>query len=122
MKKYVDVTLEVLLNSLVLSFLGAMIRILFTKLEKFVETFRMFTGSILFGLVSGYSLNDFTILKPYMKVIVVLFSIFGKEMFVWLEHIFKNPAKHLSFFVRIIQVFQNIKININKPDDEHNTN
>lgn len=117
--KYLDATLEVLLNSLILSFVGAMIRILFTKIDKYSDTIRIFIGSILFGLVVGYVMNDFTILKGYIKVVVVIFSIFGKELFTWIEGIFKDPGKNLGIVLDLIKAFQSIKISFNSKNTKN---
>ena len=55
-------------------------------------------------------MNDFTILKSYIKIFVVIFSIFGKELFTWIEGIFKDPGKNLGVVLDIVKVFQSIKI------------
>ena len=114
--KYIDITLEVLLNSLILSFVGAMIRILFTKIDRYQDTIRIFIGSILFGILIGYILNDFEILKRWLKVIIVIFSIFGKELFLWLETIFSDPGKNIGVIMTIVKAFQSINVSFTKKD------
>lgn len=111
-----DVTIEVILNSLLLAFMAAMIRIMFSRLDSFSDTIRIFLGSILFGVIAGYVINDFEDIKPYIKIIVVIFSIFGKELFIWLEKVFKDPSKHIGLVVSVIDALKSIKVKISKEE------
>lgn len=108
--KYLDITLEVLLNSLILSFVAAMIRIMFSNTSKFQDTVRIFLGSILFGIIIGYILNDFELLHKYLKIIIVIFSIFGKELFVWMEKVFSDPGAHIGTVIALIKAIKSINI------------
>jgi len=114
----INITIEVLINSLILSLVGAMIRIFFTKMDTFLSTLKLFAGSILFGVVVGYSVNDLLFLKPYLKIIVVIFSIFGKELFGWAESFFYNPSKNLNTVLNLVKGFRSIKIDINKDKED----
>ncbi len=108
--KYLDITLEIVINSCILAIIGAMIRLLFTKIDTFFDGIRTFVGSILFGITVGYVLNDFAWAKPYIKAIVVIVSIFGKELFKWLEKIIKNPAEHIGPIITFINALKSISI------------
>lgn len=120
--KYLDITLEVLLNSLILSFIAAMVRILFSRIGTFGDTIRVFGGSILFGVIIGYILNDFAVLKPYLKIIIVIFSIFGKELFVWMERLFSSPEKNINIIIEVITAIKSIKIGITHNKSSQNDN
>ncbi len=116
--KYIDVTLEVLINSMILSIVAAGIRVFFTRMEKYEDTLRMFIGSILFGVVIGYVLNDFSLLKPYLKIIIVVFSIFGKELFNWLAGLFKDPGKGLTIVFGILKSVKSMNISFSTKNNQ----
>lgn len=118
--KYLDVTLEVLLNSLILSFLAAMIRVMFSKIGNYKDTMSIFIGSILFGVIIGYILNDFEVLKKYLKIIIVVFSIFGKELYIWLEKMFADPGKNFGVIIAIFNGFKSLRIGVVPTKKEDN--
>lgn len=108
-----EITLEVLLNSLMLAFIAAMVRVLFSHLTNFVDTAKIFVGSILFGVIAGYVSNDFEGVKPYVKILVVVASIFGKELYLWTEKIFSDPSKNISLFLKAFNALKGINIDFN---------
>lgn len=113
-----EVTLEIALNSLMLAFIAAMVRVMFSRLTNFYDTLKIFIGSILFGVVIGYISNDFEKIKPYIKVLVVISSIFGKELYLWLEKIIADPAKNIGLFLKVFNAIKSININVNNSKDK----
>lgn len=108
-----EITLEIVLNSLMLAFIAAMIRVMFSKLTGFQDTIKIFIGSILFGVIVGYISNDFEGIKPYIKILVVVTSIFGKELYLWSEKIFSDPSKNIGMVLKIFNALKGININFN---------
>lgn len=113
-----EVTLEIALNSLMLAFIAAMVRVMFSRLSNFYDTLKIFIGSILFGVVIGYISNDFEKIKPYIKVLVVISSIFGKELYLWLEKIIADPSKNIGLFLKVFNAIKGININVNSSKDK----
>lgn len=113
-----EVTLEIALNSLMLAFIAAMVRVMFSRLNNFYDTLKIFIGSILFGVVIGYISNDFEKIKPYIKVLVVISSIFGKELYLWLEKIIADPSKNIGLFLKVFNAIKGININVNSSKDK----
>lgn len=113
-----EVTLEIALNSLMLAFIAAMVRVMFSRLSNFYDTLKIFIGSILFGVVIGYISNDFEKIKPYIKVLVVISSIFGKELYLWLEKIIADPSKNIGLFLKVFNAIKSININVNSSKDK----
>ena len=107
-----EITLEIILNSLMLSFIAAMVRVMFSNLTNFSDTLKIFVGSILFGSIVGYTINDFDAFKPYLKIAVIISSIFGKELFLWLEKIINDPIKNLGIILKTVGLIKGIKIDI----------
>lgn len=118
--KYLDITLEVLLNSLILSFVAAMIRILFSKIEKFKDSISIFIGSILLGVLLGYILNDYQKLKPFLKIIIVFASIFGKELFIWVKNFIQKTD--LSKLLELFAALKSIKIGVTTKKEDNDVN
>lgn len=113
-----EVTLEIALNSLMLAFIAAMVRVMFSRLNNFYDTLKIFIGSILFGVIIGYISNDFEKIKPYIKVLVVISSIFGKELYLWLEKIIADPSKNIGLFLKVFNAIKGININVNSSKDK----
>lgn len=109
----IEVTLEIALNSLMLAVIAAMVRVMFSRLSNFYDTLKIFMGSILFGVIVGYVSNDFEGVKPYIKILVVVASVFGKELYLWTEKIFSDPSKNISLFLRVFNALKGININFN---------
>ena len=115
-----EITLEIVLNSLMLSFIAAMVRVMFSKLTCFQDTLKIFIGSILFGVIVGYVSNDFEGIKPYIKILVVVASIFGKELYLWSEKIFSDPSKNIGLFLKVFNAIKGININFNNKTPKDN--
>lgn len=113
-----EITLEIVLNSLMLSFIAAMVRVMFSKLSSFQDTLKIFIGSILFGVIIGYISNDFASIKPYIKILVVISSIFGKELYVWLEKIVSDPSKNIGLFLKVFNAIRGININVSNDNNK----
>lgn len=116
-----EITLEIVINSLMLSFIAAMVRVMFSKLTNFQDTLKIFIGSILFGVIIGYISNDFERIKPYIKILVVISSIFGKELFLWLEKIVSDPSKNIGLFLKVFNAIRGININVNNDSNKDKT-
>lgn len=94
----VTLTVEVLLNSFILALIASLIRVLFTKVSSFRDTIVTFAGGIIFGVLAGYLANDIKALDGWTKIIIVVFSLFGKELFDYLKGIAQDP---LAFFKKV---------------------
>lgn len=107
---------------MILAFVAAIMRVMFTKLENFRGTVSIFIGSILFGMIVGYILNDVAVLRPYLKGIIVVFSLFGKELYVWCERFFKNPKDNIGLILTVVNMIRSIQIGIVPIKKEDNKN
>lgn len=110
--RYLDTTVEVLANSMILALVAAIVRVMFTKSQSYQGTVSIFLGSILFGVMMGYILNDFDFLKKYLKVIIVVFSVFGKELFIWCERFMRNPRENIGLIVMVVNIIRSIEVGI----------
>jgi hypothetical protein len=121
--KYLDATGEVIINSLILSFLAAMIRVFFTKMDNYIIGIKIFAGSLILGVLVGYVGNDLseTIvwLKTWLKIFVIVFSIFGKELYMFCEKFFNDPGKNVGVIVAVYNAFKSIKISFTKEDNKN---
>lgn len=99
----VIISLEIIINSLLLSLWGSSIRILLSELGGFMDTVKMFIGSIIFGTLAGFTLNDFESLIPYNKFIIIIVAIFSKEVYFHLSMIVTNPKKGIKYLMDVIK-------------------
>lgn len=93
---HLDLTIEILLNSMILSVLASLSRLLFTKITTFIVSVKIFVGGIVFGVLAGYLANDIDSLQKWIKIIIVVFSCFGKELFEWLQSVARDPIRGIQ--------------------------
>jgi len=84
--------------------MAALVRVFFTNITTVKDTAKTFLGGVLLGMLVGYLSNDIQAVKGYVKVIVVLGSIVGKELFDWLRSVAKDP-------VAVVKSIKNLKSN-----------
>jgi len=90
--KYLGVTLEVLVNSLILAVLASAARLLFSDIKDAKDALKIFIGGIIFGVLAAYIGNEWAILRGYLRTLIIVVSLAGKELYELTITIVKNPA------------------------------
>ena len=90
--KYLGVTLEVLVNSLILAVLASAARLLFSDIKDAKDALKIFIGGIIFGVLAAYIGNELMIVRGYLRAIIIVCSLAGKELYELIISIVKNPA------------------------------
>jgi hypothetical protein len=103
--KYLGVTLEVLINSLILAILASSARLLFSDIKDGKDALKIFLGGLIFGVLAAYICNEWTMLRGYLRTVIILASLAGKELYNLTISIVKNPAVLLD----IIKAVKGIK-------------
>jgi hypothetical protein len=93
-----NLTAEILLNSFVIAVVAALVRVLFTVVKSFADTFFTFLGGILFGVLAGYLANDIVWLENWIKILIAAFSLMGKEIFTALKQAATDPIGSFKKF------------------------
>ncbi|WP_214228665.1 hypothetical protein [Pedobacter sp. B4-66] len=90
--KYLGVTLEVLVNSLILAILASAARLLFSDIKDVKDALKIFLGGLIFGVLAAYICNEWTLLRGYLRTVIILASLAGKELYDLTISIVRNPA------------------------------
>ena len=109
--KYLGVTLEVLVNSLILAVLASAARLLFSDIKDAKDALKIFLGGVIFGVIAAYIGNEFVSIRGYLKAIIAVCSLAGKELYELIISIVKNPA----VVVDIIKALKGVKLNNDTP-------
>lgn len=115
-----NLTAEILLNSFVIAVVAALVRVLFSTMKTFKDTCKIFLGGILFGVLAGYLANDIKWLDGWIKVLIAVFSLMGKEIFEAVKDVATDPIGSFKKFKGGGTVNNNITNNIVKKDDTIN--
>lgn len=113
--KYLGVTIEVLVNSLILAILASAARLLFSDIKDGKDAIKIFLGGLIFGVLAAYICNEWVLLRGYLRTVIVLAALAGKELFDLTISIVRNPA----MIFEIIKAVKGIK-NIDKEDKDVN--
>jgi len=105
--KYLGVTIEVLVNSLILAILASAARLLFSEIKDGKDALKIFLGGLIFGVLAAYICNEWIILRGYLRTVIVLASLAGKELYDLTISIVKNPA----IIFQIIKAIKEVKTN-----------
>jgi hypothetical protein len=103
--KYLGVTIEVLVNSLILAILASAARLLFSDIKDAKDALKIFLGGLIFGVLAAYLCNEWAMLRGYLRTVIVLASLAGKELYDLTISIVKNPA----IIFEIIKAIKGVK-------------
>lgn len=116
--KYLGITLEVLVNSLILAVLASAARLLFSDIKDAKDALKIFIGGIIFGVLAAYIGNELMVVRGYLKAIIIVCSLAGKELYELIISIVKNPAVILD----IIKAIKGVKLNSGSPTEKKGEN
>ena len=105
--KYLGVTIEVLVNSLILAILASAARLMFSEIKDFKDGVKIFLGGLIFGVLAAYICNEWEVLKGYIKTVIIVASLAGKELYDLTISIVKNPGVVFD----IIKAIKGVKTN-----------
>lgn len=105
--KYLGVTIEVLVNSLILAILSSAARLFFSDVKDFKDGLKIFLGGLIFGVLAAYIGNEWVMLKGYVKTVIIVASLAGKELYDLTISIVKNPG----VIFELIKAVKGIKTN-----------
>jgi hypothetical protein len=105
--EYLGVTIEVLVNSLILAILASAVRLLLSDIKDGKDALKIFLGGVIFGVLAAYICNELVMLKGYIRSIIIVASMAGKELYDLIISIVKNPA----IIFQIIKAIKEVKTN-----------